>query len=194
MARWPILCAMAVFVFSTTLASPLLAQVGGIPYGPAPLSPWLNLNTKQGGPVDNYHMFVQPQIQLQNTLQAQQMGIQNNAAAVTAMGERVLYEMQSAYGQIQPTGVAGGFMTQRTYFMNFQGTGGSGTTGAYGTTGAFNTFGTMTGGATGTLPRSNTGGFGNTSGLGNTGSFSGMNRSPATPQAPTTGGVGGGGF
>jgi hypothetical protein len=47
------------------------AEAQGFGVNP-PLSPWLYLNQKQPGPVDNYHMYVLPQQQLQSTLQSQQ--------------------------------------------------------------------------------------------------------------------------
>ena len=98
MSRGEILFAMAIFAFSSASALPLRAQLGGVSgYQPAsPLSPWLNLYQKQGGPVDNYHMYVQPQLQFRDTLQSQQMGIQGNAAAVNAVGDVITGQSQAA--------------------------------------------------------------------------------------------------
>jgi len=46
-------------------ALPAYAQGYGAPYSPYPaISPWMSLYQKQGGPLDPYHTFVQPQLQL----------------------------------------------------------------------------------------------------------------------------------
>ena len=96
------------------------------------LSPWLMLNQRQGGPVDNYHMFVQPTLQLQGTLQGQQMGIQQNAAGLNAMGDREMTQTQANYAAIQPTGLmAAGFLTHHIYFNTNRATG-TGTIGPIG--------------------------------------------------------------
>ena len=107
--------------------------MGGIPgYQPtSPLSPWLNLYQKQGGPVDNYHMFVQPELQLRNTLQAQQMGILGNSALVNAVGNRIIGQWEATNAAPAPTGAAATFLNQGAYFNNFRGTG-FGATGAAG--------------------------------------------------------------
>ncbi len=123
MSRRTILLAIAVFGVSWASAMTLQAQVGGIPspYGPPPLSPWLNLYQKQGGPVDNYHMFVQPQLQMNNYLQSQQMGIQRNAAGLNAVGERLQTQREAEYAAPEPTGAPTGFLNHRAYFNNFRG-------------------------------------------------------------------------
>jgi hypothetical protein len=120
MSRWPIFCMIAVMGLSTTSAVPIFAQpLGGIPSlnGPPPLSPWLNLNSRQGGGVDNYHNYVQPSLQLNNAMQAQQTGIQNNAAGINNMSNRDMTEWQAIHAQSNPTGMGAGFLTHRVYFM-----------------------------------------------------------------------------
>ena len=123
MSRRTILFAISVLGFFAASALTLHAQVGGIPspYGPPPLSPWLNLYQKQGGPVDNYHMFVQPQLQMNNYLQGQQMGIQRNSAGLNAVGERLQTQTEANYAAPEPTGAATGFFNHRAYFNNFRG-------------------------------------------------------------------------
>jgi hypothetical protein len=123
MSRWPILFAITVFAFSSASALPLCAQIGGpLGYQPSPaLSPWLGLYQRQGGPVDNYHMYVQPQLQLGSALQSQQMGIQGNTAAVNAMGDRFVSQSEAAYAAPIPTGVAASFFTQGAYFNTYRG-------------------------------------------------------------------------
>jgi hypothetical protein len=131
----------------TLSALPLFAQVGGVPYpGGPPLSPWLNLYNRAAGPVDNYHMYVQPQLQLRNTLQGQQMNINRNAANIGAVGEEFTSASEAYYAQGAPTGNGAGFMNQGRYFNN-GGMGGAGVfgmpgTGGYGRPGGVGQFGT----------------------------------------------------
>jgi hypothetical protein len=164
MPRRSILFAIAIYGFSSTSALPLFAQVGGIPsyYGGAPLSPWLTLNNRGGGGVDNYHNFVQPSLQLNNALQSQHMGIQNNAATVNAVGDAIVSQAAAAYAQPMATGQAAGFMNYRHYFNNMGGNGG----GAPGATAAP---GRGAGGNIGTAPGLNTPNLGGQGGIGGIG-------------------------
>ncbi len=171
MSRWPVFLAIPVFALSCMAALPLSAQVGG--YQPAPaLSPWLNLYQKQGGPVDNYHLYVQPQLQLRDTLQSQQMGIQANSAAVDAVGERNLSQREASFAGPQQTGASATFFNQGSYFNNFRGIG-AGTGGTPGTGPGLNRP---------NLPNYNTG---NGGGIGGTGG--------ANVPTPNFGGIGRGG-
>jgi hypothetical protein len=100
-------------------ALPAYAQGVGTPYGsPNPaLSPWLNLYQKQGGPLDPYHMFVQPQVQLRDTVQQQQANLQRQTAGLSALGDYVTQMADDRNHQkIAPTGVGAGFMTHGRYF------------------------------------------------------------------------------
>jgi hypothetical protein len=82
--------------------------------------------------LDPYHTFVQPQLQLQSTLQAQQIGIQRNAAGV----ENVTSQIQEINGAPVQTGMGANFMNHGVYFnTNRQpGLGLSGTAGTSATT------------------------------------------------------------
>jgi len=173
MSRWQTFLVIAVFGLFATSALPLLAQVGGIPnpYGPPPLSPWLNLYQKQGGPVDNYHMFVQPSLQLNNALNTQQADIQRNTAGLGTMSDRVMGEMEMMRAAPSQTGVGAGFMNHRVYFNTYRmtGVGGSefGTTnrGNYGSS-AMNAGNTRGVSGIGTQSGQNMGGFGGGMGSG----------------------------
>jgi hypothetical protein len=119
--------------------------VGGVPGG-APLSPWLNLYQRNPGPVDNYHMYVQPAQQLHNTLQNQQYGIQNNASAVNTVADQFTSQSAAYFAPASPTGNGAGFMNQARYFNNAS-IGGGGTfgmpgTGGFGRPGGVGQFGT----------------------------------------------------
>ena len=61
--------------------------------------------------MDNYHMFVQPQLQLNDALQTQQYGVQRNAASVAALGERLQSQMQASNAPPEQTGAAPVFIT-----------------------------------------------------------------------------------
>ena len=117
-------------------ALPLFGQVGGVPIpGGPPLSPWLNLYNRSAGPVDNYHMYVQPALQLQNTLQGQQMGINHNTAAVNSVSDQFTSQSDAYYAAATPTGNYAGFMNQGHFFNNNGMGGGAGVTGMPGTGG-----------------------------------------------------------
>ncbi len=168
MLRLPILLAVAILGFASTSALPLFAQVGGIPqyYGGSPLSPWLNLESRGGATMDNYHYFVQPNLQLSNTLQAQQMGIQHNANTVNAVGEAIVSQRAASNAQPLPTGQAAGFMNYRGYFNNMGSVGGFGGGGGAGTSGAMTTPGLGVPGNIGTSPGLNTPNLGGQAGAG----------------------------
>ncbi len=99
------------------LAVPCAAQgIAPLTRYPTPaLSPWFNLYNRQGGPVDNYNMFVQPEVQLRNTLQRQQFYNQRQTAASTTLGQQVSQLEEDRLG-VQPTGAPSGFMNAGRYF------------------------------------------------------------------------------
>jgi hypothetical protein len=97
------------------LAAPAYAQ-GPAPRYPTPaLSPWFNLYNKQGGPVDNYNMYVRPEVQLRNTLQTQQTDIQRQAVGATNLGQQVS-QLEENRRAVQPTGAPTGFMNYGRFF------------------------------------------------------------------------------
>jgi hypothetical protein len=95
-------------------ASPALAQPRYYPPN-GPISPWMNLFQRQPGPLDNYHSYVRPELQLRNTL-----GLQNTALQQQAAGLRLLGEGQQA-GQIPATGTASVFMNFSHYYPTMGG-------------------------------------------------------------------------
>jgi hypothetical protein len=80
-----------------------------------PISPWMNIFQRQPGPLDNYHSYVRPELQLRNTL-----GQQNTALQQQATGIRLLGENHQA-GQIPATGTASGFMNFSHYYPTMGG-------------------------------------------------------------------------
>lgn len=88
------------------------------PYSPYPtpaMSPWFNLYNKQGGPIDNYNLFVRPEMQLRNTLQTQQFDIQQQAAGTTSLNQQMTQFEENRRG-VAPTGAPVGFMNYGRYF------------------------------------------------------------------------------
>jgi len=135
MPRFFTIFSTAVLASIAFTAIPAFGQVGVVPYpGGPPLSPWLNLYNRSAGPVDNYHMYVQPALQLQNTLQNQQYGIQRNAQGLNNVSEQFTSQADAYYATGSPTGNAAGFMNQGRMFNN-AGMGGSGVFGMPGTGG-----------------------------------------------------------
>lgn len=99
--------ALVVALFLAGLAGsvrPSYGQVGGVP-GPfgTPVSPWMNLYQRHGGPLDNYHMFVQPAEQQQNAFQNLQYGVQNNANSINSVGEQFTSQSQAYFAAGSPT-------------------------------------------------------------------------------------------
>jgi hypothetical protein len=75
------------------------------------LSPWFGLYQRNGGPLDNYHTFVRPQIDLDNTLQRHQTAIQRNNAGVASLGLELVEQ-----GQVHPTGTGSVYMDYSHYY------------------------------------------------------------------------------
>lgn len=86
----------------------------GDPAGRPPLSPWFGLYRKNGGPLDNYHMFVRPQFQLENTLRQQQNAIQRNDAGVRSLGQEMTWQQEQL--GMRPTGSGSVFMYYSHYY------------------------------------------------------------------------------
>ena len=111
--------AVAAFLtVGAVLSTTHLAQAQGqaTDFGSRPtLSPWFGLYQKNGGPIDNYHTFVRPRIDLNDTLQRQQAGIQRNEAGVNSLGQEMT-QMQEEHAGIRPTGSASGFMNYSHFY------------------------------------------------------------------------------
>jgi hypothetical protein len=96
------------------LADSALAQ--GTDFGPYPtLSPWFNLYQKNNGPLDNYHMFVRPRIDLNDSLQRHQAAIQRNSAGLNSL-DQDLTQLQEHASGVRPTGSASVFMNYSHYY------------------------------------------------------------------------------
>jgi hypothetical protein len=78
------------------------------------LSPWFNLYQRNPGPLDNYNMFVQPRMDLQQTLNQQTSNIQQNSVKLKSLGKEV-NQIQKE-GPARPTGSSSTFMNYSHYY------------------------------------------------------------------------------
>ncbi|MEN6457944.1 MAG: hypothetical protein ABFC63_03375 [Thermoguttaceae bacterium] len=94
------------------------AQMPGDPANRPTLSPWFGLYQKNGGPLDNYHMFVRPRLQLNNTLRQQQDAIGRNDAGIHTLDQEMTrYQEQAG---VRPTGSSSVFMYYSHYYPRGQ--------------------------------------------------------------------------
>jgi hypothetical protein len=96
-----------------SVACSVQAQTGDLGQSPT-FSPWFGLYQRNGGPLDNYHTFVRPKIELANTLQGQQAAIQRNTAGINSLGQDV-QQLQEP-GTVRPTGTGSVFMNYSHYY------------------------------------------------------------------------------
>ena len=99
-----------------------LAGAQGVSSGYRPatptLSPWLNLYHRNGeaGPLDPYHQFVRPELDLRETLRQQDLTNQRQGAEVSKVGEQVTQMEQDRLTPIRPTGTGSVFMSYSHYY------------------------------------------------------------------------------
>ena len=89
------------------------AQATSQNYKPT-FSPWFGLYQRNSGPLDNYHTFVRPQIDLQDTIQRQRAAIQRNSAGINSLDQDMtdLHE----HGTVRPTGTGSVFMDYSHFY------------------------------------------------------------------------------
>lgn len=93
------------------------AQGGGyMPYAPSrpTVSPWLNLYNRNAGPIDNYHNYVRPQIELRDTLQQQENQIGQQGSSIKSLGQQVTRMGET--GRMAPTGIGSRYMNLSHYY------------------------------------------------------------------------------
>jgi hypothetical protein len=96
--------ASGVLLLSALSAS---AQVSSYRPPTPTLSPWLNLYGNTPGPLDSYHSYVLPQLQLRDAMRQQDARIQNLGHEVTRLGES---------GEVPPTGTGSVYMSYLHYY------------------------------------------------------------------------------
>jgi hypothetical protein len=79
-----------------------------------PISPWMNMWQRKPGPLDNYHTYVQPDIQLQRVISQQQNSLTQNAAGLQSLDT----QMQNGQRDLRvvPTGTGSTFMELSHYY------------------------------------------------------------------------------
>jgi len=85
------------------------------------LSPWFDLYQRNSGPLDNYHQFVRPQIELQDTLTQQNAAIQRGSAGLRSLRSEVTDLQQE--GNVRPTGTGSVFMDYSHFYPSKQSAG-----------------------------------------------------------------------
>jgi hypothetical protein len=79
-----------------------------------PISPWMDIFQRKPGPLDNYHSYVRPELQLQRTLNLQDNALAQNANGIQVLGQRV--ENGQREIQVRPTGTNSVYMEYSHYY------------------------------------------------------------------------------
>jgi hypothetical protein len=106
---------LALLTMGAAQGSSALAQAMGQYQARPTLSPWMNLFQRNAGPVDNYHTYVRPQMQLRDTLHQQNMQLQQQTAGLEAVGQQIT-ELQQPQPVARPTGTGSVFMDYSHYY------------------------------------------------------------------------------
>ena len=122
--------AVSVLVIASVIFShgrPVAAQGVASGYRPTTptFSPWLNLYQRggQGGPLDPYHQFVRPELDLRETLRQQGITNQRQGDEVSSLDQQVTQMEADRLATIRPTGAGSVFMNYSHFYP------GSGATG-----------------------------------------------------------------
>jgi hypothetical protein len=79
-----------------------------------PISPWMNMWQRKPGPLDNYHTYVQPEMQLQGVVSQQHKALMRNATGIQTLGEAM--EGANRQDQVRATGTGSVFMEYSHYY------------------------------------------------------------------------------
>ncbi len=113
MVRRPLIQFCLTLVIAGVCAPNVLAQPGAYPIG-GPISPWMNMFQRHPGPLDNYHSFVQPNMQVQGALSQQNTALQQQRGELQSL---VQNESTGQHGEaIAPTGTGSVFMEYSHYY------------------------------------------------------------------------------
>ena len=87
------------------------------PYAPQSpvISPWMGLWNRNTGPLDNYHNFVVPQMELNQTLQMQNAALNRQALGLQMLNGQLGQPFGSQYGMV-PTGQSATFMNYSHFY------------------------------------------------------------------------------
>jgi hypothetical protein len=113
MTRSRLILLSLVVATGTTWTSSAFAQARYYPTQ-GPISPWMNMWQRKPGPLDNYHTYVQPDLQLQRVVSQQHNSLMQNAAGIQYLGN----QMQNGQKEIpvRPTGTNSVYMDLSHYY------------------------------------------------------------------------------
>ncbi len=114
MTRFNAVLAVVFLAGGTIFAQAAAAQSVYSPQTPA-ISPWMGLWQKNTGAVDNYHTFVLPQMQLNQTLQMQNAALNRQEAGLQNLNFDIT-QQQWNQSRIMPTGQGASFMYYSHYY------------------------------------------------------------------------------
>jgi hypothetical protein len=116
MIRSHLLLSSALLAGTIMFAQSAAAQIPSsyTPQSPA-VSPWMGLWQQNTGALDNYHTFVQPQMQLNAALQAQNAALSRQGASLQALNNEIMQPQGRQSGMVA-TGQGAGFMNYSHYY------------------------------------------------------------------------------
>jgi hypothetical protein len=114
------LCCLIVLGVVAALPAAQEARAQGVPgggYQPTQptFSPWMSLYQHNSGPLDNYHTFVRPQMQLQDTLRQQRTILQDQGEGIQELSGK-MNAVQQGRSPAHPTGAGSVFMDYSHYY------------------------------------------------------------------------------
>jgi hypothetical protein len=116
MNRFPALLAIALTAGGSILADSATGQNPGTYRPETPtVSPWMGLWQQNTGALDNYHTYVQPQMELNAELQSQNAQLNRQGARLQALHNEVMQPQGVQPGMV-PTGQGSTFMNYSHYF------------------------------------------------------------------------------
>jgi hypothetical protein len=114
MNRFNTALALVLLVSGTLFAQSAAAQYPYTPNSQA-FSPWMGLWQKNTGALDNYHTYVQPQMNLNQTLQTQNVALARQAAGLQVLNNAIMQPQENQSGML-PTGQGATFMNYSHYY------------------------------------------------------------------------------
>ena len=106
-------CLAVVLFAAVAYSRPAVAQRTYTPQSPT-ISPWMGLWQRNPGALDNYHTYVQPQMELDRTLQLQNEALARQSAGLRALNYDIM--QPQGYLSMMPTGQGATFMNYSHYY------------------------------------------------------------------------------
>jgi hypothetical protein len=112
MTRFNIGALVVCFASVASLSQSARAQY--MPQRPV-ISPWMGMWQRNTGPLDNYHTFVLPQMQLDRTLQMQNAALYRQQAGLQYLNNEIIQTQYNA-SAMMPTGQGATYMNYSHYY------------------------------------------------------------------------------